>query len=90
MKSAYDLANGKAPKAHASTATTYGTGSSTNYGHVKLSASTNSSSGTSSGVAATPSAVKSAYDLANKAVTTLLGGKKIVCGWADVKYKNTS
>ena len=90
VKSAYDLANGKAPKAHASTATTYGTGSSTNYGHVKLSASTNSSSGTSSGVAATPSAVKSAYDLANKAVTTLLGEKKIVCGWADVKYKNTS
>lgn len=90
VKAAYDLANGKAPKSHASTATTYGTGSSTNYGHVKLSASTNSSSGTSSGVAATPSAVKSAYDLANKAVTTLLGEKKIVCGWADVKYKNTS
>lgn len=90
VKSAYDLANGKAPKSHASTVTTYGTGSSTDYGHVKLSASTNSSSGTSSGVAATPSAVKSAYDLANKAVTTLLGGKKIACGWADVKYKNTS
>lgn len=90
VKTAYDLANGKAPKAHASTATTYGTGSSTNYGHVKLSASTSSTSGTSSGIAATPSAVKSAYDLANKAVTTLLGEKKIVCGWADVKYKNTS
>lgn len=90
VKEAYNHADSKAPKSHASTATTYGTGSSTNYGHVKLSASTNSSSGTSSGVAATPSAVKSAYDLANKAVTTLLGGKKIVCGWADIKYKNTS
>ena len=90
VKAAYDLANGKAPKSHASTATTYGTGSSTDYGHVKLSASTSSTSGTSSGVAATPSAVKSAYDLANKAVTTLLGDKKIVCGWADVKFKNTS
>lgn len=78
VKSAYDLANDKAPKAHASTATTYGTGSSTNYGHVKLSASTNSSSGTSSGVAATPSAVKAVHDL--------LGGKKIICGWSSVDY----
>lgn len=78
VKSAYDLANGKAPKSHASTATTYGTGSSTNYGHVKLSASTNSSSGTSSGVAATPSAVKAVYDL--------LDGKKIICGWSSVEY----
>lgn len=81
MKSAYDLANGKAPKAHASTATTYGTGSSTNYGHVKLSASTNSSSGTSSGVAATPSAVKAVYDL--------LGGNKIICGWSTVNYASS-
>lgn len=81
VKSAYDLANGKAPKAHASTATTYGTGSSTNYGHVKLSASTNSSSGTSSGVAATPSAVKAVYDL--------LGGNKIICGWSSVNYASS-
>lgn len=81
VKSAYDLANGKAPKAHASTATTYGTGSSTNYGHVKLSASTNSSSGTSSGVAATPSAVKAVYDL--------LGGKKIICGWSSIDYASS-
>ena len=89
VKAAYDLADGKAPKAHASTATTYGAGTSNNYGHVKLSASTSSTSGTSSGVAATPSAVKSAYDLASKAVTTLLGGKKIVCGWSAINFKNT-
>lgn len=78
VKAVHDLADGKAPKAHASTATTYGTGSSTNYGHVKLSASTSSTSGTSSGVAATPSAVKAVHDL--------LGGKKIVCGWNSVNY----
>ena len=78
VKAAYDHADSKAPKAHASTATTYGAGSSTNYGHVKLSASTNSTSGTSSGVAATPSAVKAVHDL--------LGGKKIVCGWNAVNY----
>ena len=89
VKAAYDLANGKAPKSHASTQATYGTGTSSSYGHVKLSASTSSTSGATSGVAATPSAVKSAYDLANKAASTLLGGKKIVCGWSAVNFKNT-
>lgn len=56
------------PISHAVSDTTYGAGSSSNYGHVKLSDSTNSTSSTGSGTAATPSAVKSAYDLAaNKA-----------------------
>lgn len=80
---------GKAPKAHASTATTYGKGTLTNYGHVKLSDSILSTSGTDGGTAATPGAVKKAYDLANRAETKLLGGKKIVCGWDDVGYKST-
>lgn len=57
--------NAKAPKSHASTATTYGIGTSSNYGHVKLSDSTSSTSSTGSGVAATPAAVKAAYDKAN-------------------------
>ena len=57
--------SGKAPTSHASSNNTYGTGTSSNYGHVKLSDATNSTSGTSGGVAATPSAVKAAYDLAN-------------------------
>lgn len=61
---------GAAPTSHASSATTYGAGSSSNYGHVKLSDSTSSSSGTSGGIAATPSAVKAAYDLASGANTT--------------------
>lgn len=80
---------GKAPTNHASTATTYGKGTSTNYGHVKLSDSILSTSDTDGGTAATPGAVKKAYDLANRAETTLLGGKKIVCGWDDVGYKST-
>ena len=58
---------GKAPTNHASSETTYGKGDSTNYGHVKLSDSTNSTSGVADGIAATPAAVKKAYDLANKA-----------------------
>ena len=57
--------SGKAPNNHKSTATTYGVGDSSNYGHLKLSASTSSSNGVSNGVAATPSAVKAAYNLAD-------------------------
>lgn len=80
---------GKAPTNHASTGTTYGKGTSTNYGHVKLSDSILSTSDTAGGTAATPGAVKKAYDLANRAETKLLGGKKIVCGWSAVHFKNT-
>ena len=54
LQSAID---GKAPNNHSSTATTYGTGSATNYGHVKLSDATNGTEGESDGVAATPAAV---------------------------------
>ncbi len=80
---------GKAPTNHASSATTYGKGTLTNYGHVKLSDSILSTSSTDGGTAATPYAVKLAYDLANRAVSTLLGSKKIICGWDDVGYKST-
>lgn len=59
---AYTASTAYAPKAHASSATTYGAGSSSNYGHVKLSDSTSSTSGVSGGIAATPAAVKAAYD----------------------------
>lgn len=55
--------SGKAPNNHASTATTYGIGSSTNYGHVKLSDATDSTTAAASGgTAATPKAVKDALD----------------------------
>ena len=68
-QSAAQAANSKAPIAHAVNANTYGLGSDGLYGHVKLSASTSSSSGVANGYAATPSAVKAAYDLANTANT---------------------
>ena len=61
--------DGKAPIAHAVDADTYGTGSSTVFGHVKLSSATTSTSGPGKGIAATPAAVKLAYDLANEAKT---------------------
>lgn len=57
-----DFPSSMTPTSHASTSTTYGAASTTNYGHAKLSTSTSS---TSTSLAATPSAVKAAYDLAN-------------------------
>lgn len=57
--------SGKAPTSHASTATTYGIGTSSNYGHVKLSDSTSSTSDATAGIAASPAAVKAVYDLAS-------------------------
>lgn len=74
VKSAYDLANGKAPKAHASTATTYGIGTSSNYGHVKLSDSATSTSAASSGIAASPKAVKTVNDRITYGSTDLTAG----------------
>lgn len=55
----------RAPVSHATSTSTYGAGTGTNYGHLRLSDSTSSTSGTSGGTAATPSAVKAAYDLAS-------------------------
>lgn len=57
-----------AMKSHASTTTENGAGDSTHYGHVKLSDSTNSTSGASAGIAATPAAVKVAKDTADSAL----------------------
>lgn len=53
----------KAPTSHASSETTYGQGTSSNYGHVKLSDSYTSSGGAASaGVAASSKAVADAFD----------------------------
>lgn len=71
----------RAPKSHASSGTTYGKGSDTNYGHVKLSSSTSSTSGTTNGTAATPSAVKTAYDLAASRLPTIGKGVNLLKNW---------
>lgn len=57
----------RASKFHASSNNNYGAGSSTAYGHVKLSDSTSSTSNVLSGIAATPKATKTAYDKAVEA-----------------------
>ena len=53
---------GAAPTSHASSSDTYGKGTDTNYGHLKLSDLTTSTSSTSGGIAATPAAVKAVKD----------------------------
>lgn len=59
------LANlGGAPAFHASNMSNYGIGSSTLYGHVKLSDATDISSGVDGGTASTPAATKDAKDTA--------------------------
>lgn len=59
---------GVPPTSHTSTATTYGVGNATQYGHLKLSDATDSASGVSGGVAATPAAAKVAKDAADAAM----------------------
>ena len=60
---------GVPPTSHASTATTYGVGNATQYGHVKLSDAVDSASGATGGTAATPAAVKAAQEAADAAQT---------------------
>ena len=54
------LTTGKAPTSHASSGTTYGVGTASSYGHVKLSDNADSSLGVDSGVAVTPKALANA------------------------------
>lgn len=58
----------RAPKSHATTATTYGVGTDSNYGHLKLADSATTASNTSSGVAATPKAVACAVAAVSAAI----------------------
>ena len=66
--------NGKAPTSHASTATTYGVGSSSNYGHLKISDQYTSVLSACSGVAASQKAVADAYSALVNAGYASLGG----------------
>lgn len=75
---------GAAPASHASSDSKYGLGNHDNYGHVKLSASYTSVAGVDDGWAATPSAVKAAYDLASgKASRAFYTGTLTTSGWSS-------
>ena len=82
------------PTSHASPSATYGVGNSSNYGHLKLSDSTTSTSGVSSGVAATPAAVKSVKAIADAAKTAadnaVAAGKSTITQYAYGKLHFTS
>lgn len=61
------------PTAHASTATTYGAASASNYGHVKLSDNYTSSAGAAaSGIGASSLAVYNAYNALNSNLSSFL------------------
>lgn len=63
------LSDSRTPKAHASSATTYGTGTASNYGHVKLSDSYTTSGGAAAaGVAASSYALVTAYNTLNSKI----------------------
>lgn len=65
----------KAPTSHASSATTYGKGTSSAYGHVKLSDSTTATTAAASGgTAATPKAVSDALSAAKSYADSVAGG----------------
>ena len=60
----------KAPISHSSDKSTYGLGSGSQFGHVKLSDATASGSNAGQGIAATPSAVNQVHAKANAAQST--------------------
>lgn len=67
-----DTSYGIAPASHASTATTYGAASASNYGHVKLSDNYTSSAGAAaSGIGASSLAVYNAYNTLNSNLNSM-------------------
>ena len=81
----YTALSGAAPINHASTGTGYGIGTDSIYGHVKLSDATNSTSAASAGIAASPAAVKAAYDLASEAKSLAQSSSVAVMTVAQIK-----
>lgn len=80
---------GAAPTSHASSSDTYGKGTSGNYGHVKLSDSTSSTTAAASGgTAATPKAVKDALDAAKTYADGIDVGVTGVKGNSESSYRS--
>lgn len=80
---------GVPPIAHASTANTYGLGSDTNYGHVKLSDAVDGTEAVANGTAATPNAVKAVNDAAvHKTGNETIAGAKTFTASPTV-HRNT-
>lgn len=83
-----NLDTGKAPTNHASSATTYGKGTTSDYGHLKISDNYTSSAGTASdGVAASSKAV---YDTYNKFKNNILYYTGVTCSATTGNFVNYS
>ena len=80
------LLDGKAPTSHANSGTTYGAGTASLYGHVKLSDTANSSLGASNGTAVTPKALADAVSSLQQVITTLQG---LLDGKAPTSHANS-
>lgn len=84
----YQLAQamlGDAPKSHASTATTYGQGNASNFGHVKLADGYTSSAGAAAnGVAASSKALADAYSVLNTNLLNLLESNRDILDLNDI------
>ena len=74
---AQSTADGKAPKNHASTAATYGIGTSSEYGHVKLSDGLDAALDAASGVALSPAGAKGAIAEQDETVVHKTGAETI-------------
>ena len=94
------LSDSRTPKAHATTSTTYGGGTASNYGHVKLvdtySVDTPSaaSNGAATSIAASAYALQQAYSTLNSNSTHRLGIKTLTAGettltWTDALITDT-
>lgn len=83
----------RAPTSHASTATTYGKGTSSNYGHVKLTDTVSSSYGSSDGYGVTPKGVYNAIAAAGGADGRLVTTGHNLCSSQSISasgYANSS
>ena len=75
------------PTAHASTATTYGAASASNYGHVKLSDNYTSSAGAAaSGIGASSAAVYNAYNTLNSNLTKVFRTSVTFDSYASMSF----
>ena len=85
-----DTVNGKAPTSHASTATTYGSGTTTNYGHVKINSGDCSTNTFTNGVAAASYHTHSKIEVTASATTTYyLVGQSGTSTATNTLYKNS-
>ena len=88
-----ELNSGKAPNSHASSATTYGAGNASNYGHVKVSDTYNGTASDSAkaanSIAASQWALQTAYNTLNNSIGTVPSGQTVEGQISSLNSKTT-